>query len=495
MTWTVMGRSRNLVATRVMAALIAGLLALALMPSQAHAGFRLGLQDPGFQSTGTASQASDAFAAVHAINGSLVRVAAYWAAVAPKGTSQPAGFDAANPADPRYRWSALDFAVRSAAQHHLSVILDILDAPTWGEGPGEPRNASSLSIHQGAWDPSPSDLAQFARAAALRYSGSFPDPLHPGSTLPRVKYWEIWNEENLPYYLAASDSVSEYRSLLNAGYGAVKSVHRDNVVILGGLAPVSFLPPYSISPLKFAAELLCLHRVGTRFHANRSCPQRAHFDVFAHHPYTLAATPTKPAYKYDDVLIADMGKIANLVHTADRLHTDAPSIRHPIWATEWGWFTNPPNTQVGDAPAVAARYVAYSMYEMWKNGVSAVIWQTVLDSPNDDPIGGGLYTTAGQPKLTLRAFAFPVVASVAGGRGLVWGRVPASRRVRVTVQRAVGHHWRRVATTTSGPDGIFSARIRAKRNGLYRAQAQHLVSLPYDSRPIPPRRTHLFNSG
>ena len=190
-----------------------------------------------------------------------------------------------------------------------------------------------------------------------------------------------------------------------------------------------------------------------------------------------------------------MGKIARLVHTADRLHTDAPAIRHSIWVTEWGWFTNPPNTQVGDSPAVAARYVAYSMYEMWKNGVSTVIWQTVRDLPVNDPIGGGLYTSTGQPKLTLQAFAFPVIASVTHGRGLVWGRVPVSHRVRVSIQHAVGHRWRRLATTTSGRDGVFSIRIRAKHNGVYRAQADHLISLPYNSRPIPPKRTHDFNSG
>jgi hypothetical protein len=489
------GRAHVLASARGIAVLIAALLALALAPSHTQAQFRLGLQDPGLQSTATAAQSNDAFSATRAIHGSLVRVAVLWSQVAPGGLKRPTGFDAANPADPQYRWSALDATVRIAAQHHLSVVFDILHAPAWAEGPGEPSNPASHSIDPGAWDPSPSDLGEFARAAGMRYSGSFPDPLHPGSTLPRVKYWEIWNEENLPFYLAANDLVDEYRSLLNAGYAAVKSVNPNNVVILGGLAPVSFLPPYSMSPLTFAADLLCLHRVGTQFHLDATCPRHAHFDVFAHHPYTLAATPTKPAYNYDDVLVADMGKIANLIHTADRLHTDAPAIRHRIWVTEWSWFTNPPNTQVGDSPSVAARYVAYSMYEMWKNGVSAVIWQAVRDSPTANPIGGGLYTSSGQPKLTLRAFAFPVVASVAGSRGFVWGRVPVSHRVRVFVQRAVGHRWRRVATTMSRRDGVFSVRIRAHRNGLYRATAHHLVSLAYNSKPIPPKRTHLFNSG
>ena len=175
MTWTATGR--RLMGARGVAALIAGSLALAILPSQAHAGFRLGLQDPGLQSTANAAAADDAFAAMHTIDGSIVRISVFWAQVAPPGPTRPAGFDASNPADPHYRWNALDVAVRLAAQHHLRVILDILHAPAWAEGPGEPSNPASHSIGPGAWDPSPSALAQFARAAALRYSGHFRRPV------------------------------------------------------------------------------------------------------------------------------------------------------------------------------------------------------------------------------------------------------------------------------------------------------------------------------
>ncbi len=468
--------------------------ALLLVPAIAHAQFQLGLQDPGFGAAPNTASARTADAALNATAGSVVRVGVDWASVAPAGSTMPAGFDPSNPADPQYRWGAVDAAVRAAAQLHARVLLTILDAPRWAQGPGEPANPA---IDAGAWDPSPSDFAQFAHAAAVRYSGDFPDPLHAGAQLPRVNYWEIWNEENLPIYLAAPDLVSEYRSLLNAGYGAIKAVHRDNVIVFGGLAPVSFEPPLSAAPLQFAAAVLCLHRVGTAFRANASCPQRAEFDVFAHHPYSLAATPTKHAYAYDNVLVGDMGKIATLVHTADRLHTDAPAIHHRIWVTEWAWFTNPPDQQVGDAQPVAARYVAYSMYEMWKNDVSLVVWQTVLDAPGDSPTGAGLYASSGQPKLTLRAFAFPVVAAVSRrGAGLVWGRAPVEHRVQVVVEHEVGRRWLRLGTLRTASDGVFQLQFPAHGNGLYRAQVvRGPTSLAYNSTPIPRKRTHEFFSG
>lgn len=75
----------------------------------------------------------------------------------------------------------------------------------------------------------------------------------------------------------------------------------------------------------------------------RSCPRAAHFDVFADHPYSVAATPTKHAYRYDDVLISDLSKVAAVVRAADALRTVTPRIPHRIWVTEWSWFTNPPD--------------------------------------------------------------------------------------------------------------------------------------------------------
>jgi hypothetical protein len=264
------------------------------------------------------------------------------------------------------------------------------------------------------------------------------------------------------------------------------------VVVLGGLAPVSPIPG-SIPPLNFGADLLCLHRVGAGFGAQRRCPHRTDFDVFGMHPYSFAATPTKPAYKRGDVLIADMPEVDALVTAANRLHTAAPRIKHRIWVTEFAWLTNPPDAALGDSDSLAARYVAYSMYEMYRSGVSLVIWQTALDEPGDSPTGGGLYFSSGQPKLMLKAFAFPVIASVKDRHGFAWGRAPVSGATMIQVQRLADGNWRTVATVHSSSDGVFEAHFRARGNGTYRAQASgSLVSLGYNSKPIPPKRTHAF---
>lgn len=484
---------------RWIAGLIAGLAALALLPGQARAAssFQLGFQDEfvGAPAGSPSIQTTDA--AMGVVHGSVMRVPVYWTNVAPEGPTTPSGFDPSNPADPHYNWTAVDGAVRWAQQLHARVILDFVQAPLWAEGPNRPASTKAPASFPFTWDPNPADFAQFVKAAAIRYGGSFPDPLYSGKTLPRVSYWEMWNEENLPVYLEGSDLVDEYRALLDAGYSAVKAVHPDNVVVLGGLAPVSYIPPISMTPLQFAAQLMCLHRVRTSYRANASCPQRAEFDVFAIHPYSPADSPTKHAYVYDNVLVGDMGKVATLVKAADRLHTVSPSIHHQLWVTEFAWYTNPPDAQFGDPPAAAARYVAYSMYEIWHSGVDLVIWDTVRDFAGEAGVGDGLYDISGAPKTDLWAYAFPFIASVHHRSGFVWGRVPVSKRIKVRVERRYGRRWRVVATARTARDGIFVAHFRARGNGLYRAvPASHLQpSLTYNSRPIPPARLHDVYSG
>jgi hypothetical protein len=120
----------------------------------------------------------------------MVRVNIIWSRVAP--ASRPAGFVAGDAASPGYKWTQTDAAVRELSAHGIKVLLTILGAPSWAEGPGPPASAPA-----GTWRPSPAQFAGFATAAARRYDGHFPDPGRPGASLPRVGYWRAWNEPNV----------------------------------------------------------------------------------------------------------------------------------------------------------------------------------------------------------------------------------------------------------------------------------------------------------
>ena len=132
-------------------------------------------------------------------------------------------------------------------------MITIYDAPNFAEGPGRPPSAP-----EGTWMPDPAALADFGHAVSTRYSGGYQD-------LPRVRYFEVWNEPNLPVYLTpqwsgdAPASPDHFREMLNAFHGAVKAVDRRAVVIAGGLAPYGDdLRGDRLRPLRFLRRLFCL---------------------------------------------------------------------------------------------------------------------------------------------------------------------------------------------------------------------------------------------
>jgi hypothetical protein len=467
------------------------MLGLAASATSASAQFQLGIVDPTLAEA--PPQSNPAITVVKQIHASTIRILTNWASIAPAGGAAPAGFDPTNPADPRYRWTALDQTVRNAVNNHVTPLLEITGAPVWAQAAGEPASARALG---GPWQPNPAAFAKFSYALALRYSGQFPDSLHPGSSLPRVKLYEIWDEPNLPGTLQSPDLVHEYAWLLNAAYGSIKSVNEGNVVSVGGLAPVYTGPP-SMSPMKFASELLCLRQKGKGYVRSSSCPVRAHFDAFSIHPYTLTATPTKPAPKKGDLFVADVITIHKLLRAAEVLHTGATRTNYQLWVTEWSVFSKPPNPVIGLSDPVAARYVAWSMYEMFRDDVSLIVWEFIFYQPYDlraaTPAliyGGALYTTTGQPTLKFNAFEFPVIATIKGGHGLVWGRAPVGQSTQVLIQHLVRGKWQTIGRTRTAGDGVFEFHFGAHGNGTYRAVVPNgPVSVGYFSKPIPPRIT------
>jgi hypothetical protein len=141
-----------------------------------------------------------------------VRITLDWSRVAPGGTSKPPGFQAKRPSDPAYSWGYIEDAVRDAAAAHLRVVLVVVRAPAW------------------AGAPDPSELGAFVRAAARRFSGFYPDPKNsgnglttPGKSLPRVRYWQIWD--------APRGGVGHYRRMVVEAARALNRVAANNVVI------------------------------------------------------------------------------------------------------------------------------------------------------------------------------------------------------------------------------------------------------------------------
>jgi hypothetical protein len=402
-----------------------------------------------------------------------VRLHLEWRHVAPAGRRKPASFDAANPAEPAYRWAGFDRQVKLSVAAGLEPIVSVQVAPEWAE-----RGPTGAD---GTRNPSPAEFGSFARAAARRYAGGF-------RGLPRVRYWQAWNEPNLDWFLMpqfqSGNAVSpaSYRALVNAFAGAVKSVHRDNVVIAGGTSPFGEVNR-AVSPLRFMRELLCIRP---------SCSARVTFDVWAHHPYTNGG-PTHQARQADDVSLGDLPDMRRLLDTAWRTKRIRAARRPTFWVTEFSWDSYPPDRYAVPA-SLHGRWVSEAMYRMWRAGVSLVTWFQLRDEPvGKSNFQSGLFFYTGttyrlaRAKPALTAFRFPFVALRSGSRTLVWGRTPGGKAARVAVEQHSGRAWKRVAILRTTSRGIFTARLQSKPVGRFRSRllGGAGVSLPFAAKPPP----------
>jgi hypothetical protein len=414
----------------------------------------------------------------------LVLLNAYWTGTAPANPRR--GFDATDPSDPQYSWGSIDYAVRALVARGLSVALMVTDAPRWAEGPGMPASAAP-----GTWRPNATAYGEFATAIARRYSGSFPDPANPGATLPRVTYWQAWAEPNLTLHLApqwtrtrrgyVATSPVIYRSLLNAFYAGVKRVHSDNVVVTAGTGP--FGDPgrggQRMAPAFFVRELLCLHGQALR---PERCPNPAHFDALAHHPYEVGSPFTK-ALNTDDVSAPDLAKLTRSVNKSVRTGRALPRGRKRLWITEFSYDSNPPNPQAVST-ATQARWLEESFYVFWRQGVDTVVWYLIRDqAPIPDYASAyesGVYLRDGTPKPSLQAFRFPFVVEPTRRGSLAWGRAPIDGTVQI--ERQTGASWTVVAQIPVAAGDVFERSLGPGRTGTYRAVVGTETSLAWIER-------------
>ncbi len=471
-------------ASGLLAASAAIVLLMAAAATARAAGFSMGFSVVPVSGTGIGNAPEPWVSHAVAEGSQVVRLAVRWYDVAPRTRS--AGFVASNPSSLGYNWAPTDAAVRAYSAARLRVVILVLRAPPWAEGPGRPAGKP----FDGTWKPNPSDLGQFATAIATRYSGQFPDPLRPGRFLPRVTYWQGWNEPNLSHYLtpqwiktpkgfvAASPDV--YRPMANAFYAAVKAVSSANIVVNAGTAPWGdAIGGLGMHPIYFYRHLFCLTAKLTPL---PSCPGKILFDVADHHAYD-PVQPTHAAISPDDATIPDLYKVAKVVKAGVRFGRILPLANKPLWVGEFSWDTNPPDPH-GVSLATQAAWLEQALYLLWRQGVSTALWFVIADEPPvpsySETYQAGTFFLNGQVKPSAIAFRFPLVTSRPDhSHVFVWGRAPSTGTV--TVQRAgVGRSWKVVRAITVHQDGVFTTTLRLRGRVALRAQVNGLTSLTWN---------------
>ena len=466
----------------VLAATLVGWIALpGLSPASAARPFATGVTVPDAAISGQLG-----FNRIKGAGAKYTRVAVVWSIVAP--SQKPSSWNPTDPADPNYNWLSADQQVTRAVKAGLIPIVQVNGAPRWAErcrAPGEP----------GICNPHPVAFQRFTRAVVKRYSGNY-------AGLPRVRYWEPWNEPNLHIFFKPQrkgkkrPSPRLYRELMNRFAAVVKSSSSKNKVVGGGLAPLG--GTNSTHPLDFTRRLLCM-KGRKRPVPIRGCKGIGRFDIWAINPYTTGG-PSHNAIHPDDVQLGDVGEMVRLIRAAKRHGKIKSSKRYvPVWITEFSWDSKPPDPN-GLRMGLLSRWTAEAMYRSWRAGVDNFFWLSIRDwerapgQPYRESIESGLWfrgATLAQdrPKQVLKAFRFPFVAFRKKKGITVWGRTPNSKGGRVTIRfgRSYGKVNRRIKVVRANKFGVFQAFIRTRlgrnKRGFLTA-TRGRTSLPFSLRGV-----------
>jgi hypothetical protein len=371
----------------------------------------------------------------------VVRLNVFWKAVAPDRPAHPT-----NPGDTAYNFSDLDAAVKDASKRHLQVMLTVYRAPGWAEGKNRPAGDA---VPEGAWKPNPKAFGKFAQALGKRYSGHY-------AGLPRVRYFEVWNEPNITKFLAPqwegkkAASPEIYRQLLNNFYNGVRKGQPGAKVIGGAMSPFGDSRTHPLDPsrprlrpLVFLRKLLCLkHNLKPK-----KCPVKPHFNIISQHPLNFYKPPNYHPFNGNDIQVATFHKVGDTLRAGERAHHVRPGGHHdPLWATEYGWLTNPPNP-AGVSPKRQAKWIEQGFHLLWKQGARMVINYPLRDEPRDPsiPIGrwgtSGIFYHSGKKKPSFDSFRFPFVTDRHSKKKVsAWGKAPSSGKLKIQQERH--GHWK-----------------------------------------------------
>jgi hypothetical protein len=378
---------------------------------------------------------------------SMVRATLLWSAVA-HGTKNPQthhSFNPANPADyPRSAWLNYDQLVVDAHAVGIAVYLDVT-----GPGPSWAMGKTTDPTEKASYMPNVGQFGKFVRAVGTRYSGTY-------HSLPRVSVWSIWNEPNQVGWLSPQGVYNSrlhavlpyspilYRELWFAARGALNHTgHKSDIVLAGETAPLGSPPQNGRTPMRpvlFIQQFFCVNsslKPYTGLQASvRGCSifKRDGPVVtsgWAHHPYTKAEPPTWDSAPAGSIVIANIATLPKLLDgIAKSTHRVASGL--PIWITEMGYETDPPDPYRGVSLADQASYINETDYMAYKQPRVAVVNQFLLEDagPNTHykktqrgywdtyqsglEFGPGSGVTPGTHKPSYNAYAMPIWISATG---------------------------------------------------------------------------------
>ena len=405
---------------------------VATRSAHASSGIRYGIQDDAWLQYGP-GKLGQRLATFKRLGVPLVRFTLHWNEIARRQPKDPT-----SPRDPAYDWRGPDRVLRGLRRFGLTPVLTLVGTPGWANGGRGPNFAPVR----------PRAMRGFARAAARRY--------------PWVRDWLIWNEPNHPLWLRPTKAAIYVRHLLDPAYEGIHAVLPHARVGGGVTAPRGGLG--GVAPVAWIHGMAAAH---------------ARLDAYAHNPYPLSPreTPSSGGCKNcPSITLATLPKLLILVR-----RSFGPK---PVWLTEYGYQTNPPDTFLGVSPRKQSTLLSLAAMRAWRlPRVTMLIQYLYRDEPQLNRFQTGLVYVNDVPKPSLNAFRLPFAEMHrVGFETTVWGQLRAGRPGRLPYRLQVLHRstWRAVGhDRLTNDEGVFVRRIRLRRGALLRiwSPRQRLYSL------------------
>jgi arylsulfatase A-like enzyme len=200
------------------------------------------------------------------------------------------------PQDGKFDFSLPDRIYEITSRHQLGLLVLLGFSSQWGSSAPQGTTGRDLWV----WPPKDVDeFADYVYRTVARYKG-------------KIKYWQIWGEENSSYNWRPAPDAASYLKLLRASYLAAKRADPDCLVVLGSLAPY-----------RMDNYLEELYKLGGK----------DYFDVVAIDPYT------HPLTDYDRYL-NKKGKplelLAQKIKKVKEVMAKFGDSHKPLWVTELG---------------------------------------------------------------------------------------------------------------------------------------------------------------
>jgi hypothetical protein len=300
-----------------------------------------------------------------------------WSTIAPTRPANPR-----DPADPAYQWpESVDFALSEASRYGIAVSATMVYAPEWANG-GKARN----------WAPTnPGDFADFAAAAAKRYAS--------------IRHWMIWGEPSrriqfrplaLDFHRtkritpAQREGPRLYARILDATYGALKSVSSRNLVIGGNTFTTG-----DISPRKYIKAMKL---------PNGKPPR---LDLYGHNPFTRRRPSLKKGPLPDGFAdFSDLDTLSRWIDRAYRVRRRRPKLFLSEFFLPTDHHNHEFNFYVSRRTQASWLKSALRITRRWSR-IYTLGWYSLYDDPprpGGDEVNRGLIDIDGRKKQSYYAY-------------------------------------------------------------------------------------------